>query len=738
MENLPSENTVWNSLSEHDQLVAASKIIGYRQLPPTIEEFIESKYYLGNSVGDGAMYPFWKEKLKELFPSPIHTSNTVIVAKGAIGTGKSFFSRVAAMYTECRLSMLENLRFFGLASGKTINTVFFHVNNTKAYDDFISPCYEWGKESPFFTEIWDKGTKIPTAFVADGPRTSAIGGDVVFYNLSEINFVDYEVASHKLDTAVKRFESRFGLDNGYLGCIVLDSSSQGDDAIVDEFIANNPFNPMVISVSQWEAKAHTGKFGNHGWTKCYCGDSVNQPFLFENGKVLLESMDPTRVIEIPNELLPQFRFDIITSLQDLAGVSTKSTGIFLQDKENFKSSLSIKSHIPETVIVDMYDRTDRIFDKIQHQLSLIPKDRIIFPRFDIGVVNDLTGFSISYFEEFKQFSEGSSLKEPVYKTPVQIGIGRKPGQETSISHLLDLCLDLAKLWEIGEVTADQYASRQLFQDLDREGIRSRYLSVDRTDEAYIYWKNVFNAGRWTGMYNSILEKEVCELKHQGGKIDHPNDGCFVGDTMVLVKSKRTHEILKVKFKDLLYHYDSYLCRSYDPKKSQFTWENIDKVFVSKEVEELCRVIIGNFEVYCTPEHRFLTDKGYKHAQDLVKGDMIASDISYNVNSLFRFLSKSCGYIRVTSSECFQCFSTEVYDLTCNANSNFCLGNTSVVHNSKDISDATCGSIYSCYQNLELAQQIASVSKATIQNDLVSAMLDYKNGNILAIARNLFK
>jgi len=43
--------------------------------------------------------------------------------------------------------------------------------------------------------------------------------------------------------------------------------------------------------------------------------------------------------------------------------------------------------------------------------------------------------------------------------------------------------------------------------------------------------------------------------------------------------------------------------------------------------------------------------------------------------------------------------TKVYDLEVPINHNFVLASGIVVHNSKDLTDAVCGSVWSCYQNI---------------------------------------
>jgi hypothetical protein len=308
-----------------------------------------------------------------------------------------------------------------------------------------------GENSPFFTSMWSN-PPIGTMFKVDGPNSNnGIGGDIVYYNLSEINFIDYDKAVTKMDTAFKRFDSRFQKAKGFLGNIILDTSSQGDDSVVEDFIKSNPYDPLIIRASSWDAKRHLNMYflyskvdGHVDYIKdpisgllrpvspkdslkprqairlkesdfdinlsedelrlkgkcpistpCYMGDSINDPFLLENGKTLTDKMDVERVIDIPNELLPSFRFDVKSALMDQAGVSLKSTGRFITDRTNFQKSLKIKRFYEEVFVLDFYDRLDRLITYINEALILIPRDRIIFPRFDIGVTGDKVTFAIS-------------------------------------------------------------------------------------------------------------------------------------------------------------------------------------------------------------------------------------------------------------------------------------------------------------------------------------------------------
>ena len=64
------------------QLKVAANILGYRQMPVTIEQFISDPFYLGDVCK--YLYPFWKDKLRQIYPTAIHTEYPILVFKGKI------------------------------------------------------------------------------------------------------------------------------------------------------------------------------------------------------------------------------------------------------------------------------------------------------------------------------------------------------------------------------------------------------------------------------------------------------------------------------------------------------------------------------------------------------------------------------------------------------------------------------------------------------------------------------
>lgn len=516
-----------NDMPKDIQLKIAAKLLGYKVMPVSIDTFMEDEFYMGKL--SKSLYPFWREELRRIFPDPIFQPWNIFVFTGAIGTGKSTMVRFMIEYLRYKITcLIDPYKTFNLVPGKHFKISIFHKTNTLAYTDFIEVMQKWEEESPYFVEANKAGKLDMFEFVGDSIRSNNnIGSDVIAYEFSELNFIRPDAAKAKLNDATKRFSSRFEMFSRYFGFIIVDTSSQDDSSISDEFIQNNPFGDRVhvIYTNRWLVRKHLNYYGRKGYFKCFTGDSTHEPFIVDerNGRIVTSDMDEDRVIDVPMELLPDFKFDLITSLQDIAGISVSASDRFFRDTTKWKECFDLPSFHPDVVKFDFFDITDKMIYRFDRSIRTIPRDKIIFIRYDIGVTGDNTGLAISYFDKWKIYD--GTTKMPIIIVPLAVGINRYDGQETPISHLEEFIYDLNDNFEIGDFSADQFASRQLLQDLTMRRIPNRYLSVDRTDEAAVYVKSLASRGLLHIEDNKLLMKEGCELRRVGlNKVDHPSTG----------------------------------------------------------------------------------------------------------------------------------------------------------------------------------------------------------------------
>ena len=63
----------------------------YNEIPVDIETFLDDNQYLGyawhDAEGKSKLYPFWRERLRELFPDNLTTSVNTFIESGARGLG---------------------------------------------------------------------------------------------------------------------------------------------------------------------------------------------------------------------------------------------------------------------------------------------------------------------------------------------------------------------------------------------------------------------------------------------------------------------------------------------------------------------------------------------------------------------------------------------------------------------------------------------------------------------------
>ena len=88
------------------------KYADYAEIPVDIETFLHNKMYLGNALYDQdgrfTLFPYWEEKLKEIFPTNVDTAYNTLVLTGAIGIGKSTLAVVCLLYMLYRLLCLKD------------------------------------------------------------------------------------------------------------------------------------------------------------------------------------------------------------------------------------------------------------------------------------------------------------------------------------------------------------------------------------------------------------------------------------------------------------------------------------------------------------------------------------------------------------------------------------------------------------------------------------------------------
>lgn len=129
----------------------------YKEIPVDIITFIKDPRYLGKawhlSDGECKLYPYWEDKLRDLFPDNISTSVNNFILSGARGLGKSEIAVTVMAYLMYRVMCLKNpLEYFGLKPTERIAFSFMNITEALAYDIGVSKFQNTIQMSPWFME----------------------------------------------------------------------------------------------------------------------------------------------------------------------------------------------------------------------------------------------------------------------------------------------------------------------------------------------------------------------------------------------------------------------------------------------------------------------------------------------------------------------------------------------------------------------------------------------------------
>jgi len=532
---------------------ALAKLAGYESVPPGIDQFIEDPYYLGGVLADAegksGVYPYWREALRKVFPSPFYSPYLEVIATGSIGRGKSTFSSIGVAYDICKLLHLKHPHsYYNLLASTKIVTALMNATMDLAAGVLWDQLSMWFAQSPFFKQQMAKAgrraddTLFPKNIdVQQGSRqVHALGKAIVSAILSELNFqsVYANQAFNNYNAIRTRMKSRFMTNLGYPGRVWIDTSKNESGSFVEEYVmkdrANDP-EMIIFDGPIWEVMEFKGIYSNgakpYKTFDCFVGDDTRDPFLIRSPEQL-EIIDPERVLAVPVEYRGEFERDLPTALRDLAGVSTYSSYKFIHSVEKIESAFTRDNPVTkEIIILDFYDKEDQIIKYFDwSKLSRSTRPRYI--HIDLGITNDHCGIACTFVDNIVRTEKidpitqkTMQVRQPIFCNDFVVCVEAKPGQEIPIYKVRQLLLEMRhRGYPIAGVSMDGFQSAELKQDLILEGFDANVVSVDKNNDAYNTFKRAVIEDRHALCNHELLRKEIKELQSTRGKVDHPRGG----------------------------------------------------------------------------------------------------------------------------------------------------------------------------------------------------------------------
>jgi len=513
---------------------------GYMETPPDILTFVSDDYYLGKSFNGGkALYPYWKKKLIELYPTPFpeHNKKKLGILSGAVGIGKTTVAFIMFLYDLARMLCLEAPQSkYKLQSSAKITALLLNSTIEQAMRVNYDPIIAMIRNSPFFVSKFNNKTKtslfINNIDIVVATRKRGIVGQNVFTFLADevarMDSIKKGLAEEVITELINRVNSRFLLE-GNRWCAIpnIISSADEEQSIIAKLFKLAENDELGIEREKILLENPTrynvkGGVTNYSGKLFYIftGNMMADPFLVETKedeerykKVKSNSKE---LFAVPIEHKAEF-IDLYTGIRDVLGKAVSANRTFIGSVEKIREASKITSIIPDEIILPNGGDLFSYFSTKQLDILKPGEQRVI--GMDIAFSGDRFGLAMGHIHNLKQVG-----KETEYEIYIDFVTGIKPEQNEKI-RLDDIRKFIYKLEEngitVGLVITDSFQSTDMLQILEEKGFKVKNHSVDRKKEAYYELRNMIYEEKIKFPNNKILVKELLNLKEDSKKIDHP-------------------------------------------------------------------------------------------------------------------------------------------------------------------------------------------------------------------------
>ena len=535
----------------------------YDEIPVTIEEFIHNRKYLGNglinSEGKFTIFPYWEEKLKEIFPTNIDTAYNTIILTGAIGLGKSTIAVICLLYLLYRLLCLKDpYLHYGLQPIDKISISLMNITLENAKGVSLDKMNQLILSSEWFMS---HGTMSGVSNLTYTPNkhielitassNNQVIGRCIYANFTdEVNFGltnDVEKLKNKQKQLISqidaRMKSRFLRGNKLPTLNIIASSKNSDQSFLESYIdlkrKNETKTTLIVDEPQWVVDSR--KVSNE-WFYVAIGNKFLANELLPKSATQ-EMIDAYRakgysMLKVPMAYYENFSDNIDGALTDIAGIATASSlkyisGVRWNDIKTKEYENPFMREIIE--VGNARDDTAQYSDffdlsKVDYNI----KSKPLYIHLDMSKSGDKTGIAGVWITGKKPKVEGEdSSRELFFKVAFSVSIKAPKGYEISFDKNRAFIRWLKEQgFKIKGISADTYQSAQIQQQLTADGFNVQTISVDRLDSEtkqclpYAYLKSTIYDRRLK-VYDrcDFLTEEVLGLERQSdGHINHPENG----------------------------------------------------------------------------------------------------------------------------------------------------------------------------------------------------------------------
>lgn len=555
----------------YSALLDELKYSDFEEIPVDIMTFISDERYLGRGLytvdeftGERkcTVFPYWIEKLKEIFPDNLTTQYNTVILTGSIGLGKSFIAVVCQLYLLYRMLCLKDpYTYYGLQPIDKITFSMLNVTIEAAQGVGWDKMQQLLQSSDWFMEKgnmnasrtnpqWQPPKGIELVF---GSSNRHVVGRALFSNFSdEVNFGvgnNVEKQKAKLKKMISQIDarmiSRFGKGTYLPTMNIIASSKDSEQAFMESYIEmkrqNESKTTLIVDEPQWVVRNDKGSPDDPGSFYVAVGNKFLAHELLPVGATE-EEVNAYRekgyfMLKVPPIYREAFEDNIDLALTDNAGISTSSTTKYISGvRLNQIKTDSYKNPFTKDIIEVGNSPEDFLQYANFFDMSRVnPRDmsRPLFIHLDMSLSGDKTGIAGVWITGKRPQQVGvPPSKELEFKLAFSVSVKAPKGFQISFEKNRNFIRWLRdRGFAIKGISSDTYQSAQIQQQLKGDGFKTKILSVDRVDSStksclpYAFFKSAIYE-RHLQMYKdcNLLTEEIVSLERlSDGHIDHPQN-----------------------------------------------------------------------------------------------------------------------------------------------------------------------------------------------------------------------
>lgn len=459
-------------------------------------------------------------------------------------SGKTVLTSVILDYEIYLLTcMINPTKVF---SASNIVIALLSKDNSTAVSQIGAEIYKCLTQAPYFkgvvndklsfSKVDKDGVKITDDILvkAGSSISTVIGTNLYAGCIDEANAPSPRIAAENLiDVRMRMYqemrdrrESSFSKAPKRSGMLLFTSSPTDEGDVLSEIIDNvkkEDIQGVLIrdNIPRWvardEAMDETFDF--------FLGSDTKDPCILD-GSIELKPDEWERVIQIPakEDYFAQFNSDPYLAIQNIAGRRTMpETALFntvaVFEKVFNKENDIFRDDTPTISLTNGLSLEDFLIDKEYFSHPKRP-ECFRYIHLDMAYRCDRFGLASVYSDRIKYTDEeGHEIFLRKYFVDFCLGVQSKNKETVDILKVLEFVYSLKeKGYPLKLVTTDNHQGEIARQMIAKKGVRTEYLSMEKTKEQYHNLKNIILTERLEGYKNPALMRELRGLRESQKKI----------------------------------------------------------------------------------------------------------------------------------------------------------------------------------------------------------------------------